>query len=70
MNSEQKTTTKQRLQRLFKTLHEEQKRLIDEVADFDSIPNKNIIRQISELELTIVAVDNYIADLSEDNPER
>lgn len=65
MESTKNTPTKQRLQRLFEVLHEEQKRLIDEAVDFDSLPNKNIIRQIAELELTIVAVDNYIAELDE-----
>lgn len=65
MESTKNTPNKQRLQRLFEVLHEEQKRLIDEAVDFDSLPNKNIIRQIAELELTIVAVDNYIAELDE-----
>lgn len=65
LESTKTTPNKQRLQRLFEVLHEEQKRLIDEAVDFDSLPNKNIIRQIAELELTIVAVDNYIAELDE-----
>lgn len=66
MDSIKANTNKQRLQRLFDVLHEEQKRLINEAADFDSMPNKNIIRQIAELELSIVAVDNHIAELNDD----
>lgn len=66
MDSIKASTNKQRLQRLFDVLHEEQKRLINEAADFDSMPNKNIIRQIAELELSIVAVDNHIAELNDD----
>lgn len=66
MDSIKAKTNKQLLQRLFDVLHEEQKRLINEAADFDSMPNKNIIRQIAELELSIVAVDNHIAELNDD----
>lgn len=61
-NSNQK-----RLLKLSDVIRKEQKRLLDEAADFDVFPNKSLIRQIAELELTIVAVDNYLADLGGDN---
>lgn len=60
------TSNKARLLKLSDVIREEQKKLLIEASDFDSFPNKGLIRQIAELELTIVAVDNYLEELNAD----
>ncbi|WP_421091238.1 hypothetical protein [Pseudochrobactrum sp. MP213Fo] len=67
MVSVNSNTNKSQLLKLSDVIREEQKRLLDEAADFDSFPNKGLLRQIAELELAIVAVDNYLADLDDDS---
>lgn len=56
--------TKSKLLNLSDVIRDEQKKLLEEAADFDLFPNKSLIRQIAELELTIVAVDNYLSELN------
>lgn len=52
-----------RLNKLSKTLRMEQRRLLEEAANYDEVPNKNILKQIAELELNIVAIENNLAEL-------
>lgn len=52
-----------RFKRLSDILQAEQRKLLTEAAECDDLPNKNILRQIAELELNIAAVENNLADL-------
>lgn len=56
-------STKDRLLNLSNILREEQRKLLTEAASYDALPNKNLLRQIADLELNITAVDNNIAEL-------
>lgn len=63
MNQLKEPSIKEKLLKLSVLLREEQKKLLIEAANYDDIPNKNLLRQIAELELNITAVDNNLAEL-------
>ncbi|OYR19611.1 hypothetical protein CEV32_4912 [Brucella rhizosphaerae] len=44
-------------------MREEQRGLLELAADSDGLPNNNVLRQIAEPELNIVAVNNNLADM-------
>lgn len=52
-----------RLQKLSEILRLEQRRLVEEAANSDGLPNNGILRQIAELELNIVAVENNMEEI-------
>lgn len=65
MNKEDQKKLKVRLINLSNILRKEQKTLLIEAANFDTLPNKNLLRQIAEIELNITAIDNTIAEFEE-----
>ncbi len=64
MKTDKDSVFKNQLASLAALLREEQRILLEEAASFDGMPNKNLLRQIAELELNIMAVDNNIEELS------
>lgn len=65
MNKEDQKKLKVRLINLSNILRKEQKTLLIEAANFETLPNKNLLRQIAEIELNITAIDNTIAEFEE-----
>lgn len=63
MSSSDEKALVERFKRLSDILQAEQRKLLEEAANCDDLPNKNILRQIADLELNIVAVENNLADL-------
>lgn len=65
MNKEDQKKLRIRLINLSNIIRAEQKTLLIEAANFETLPNKNLLRQIAELELNITAIDNTIAEFEE-----
>ncbi|MCV9910464.1 hypothetical protein OIV19_23145 [Brucella sp. HL-2] len=63
MPSSENKTLVTRLKRLSNILCVEQRRLLEVAAESDGLPNNGVLRQIAELELNIVAVENSLAEL-------
>lgn len=63
MPAANKNTTIERFYELSNLLRAEQRRLLEEAADSGGLPNKNILKQIAELELNIAAIENNLAEL-------
>lgn len=64
MKTDKDSIFKNQLANLAVLLRKEQRELLEQAAAFDELPNKNLLRQIAELELNIMAVDNNIEELS------
>lgn len=64
MKTDKDSIFKNQLANLAVLLRKEQRELLEQAAAFDGLPNKNLLRQIAELELNIMAVDNNIEELS------
>lgn len=62
MGTEYNQSIKDKLIKLSNIIRSEQRELLIEAANFDNMPNKNLLRQIAELELNITAIDNTIAE--------
>lgn len=65
MNKEDQKKLKTRLLNLSNILRAEQKTLLIEASNFEVLPNKNLLRQIAEIELNITAIDNTIAEFED-----
>lgn len=65
MRNEINKEIKEKLINLSNIIREEQRELLIEAANFNSMPNKSLLRQIAELELNITAIDNTIAEFDE-----
>lgn len=63
MNNKPNATIKAQLLKLSTIIRAEQRALLLEAASCESLPHKNLLRQIAELELNIAAIDNNIAEL-------
>lgn len=62
MGTEYNQSIIDKLIKLSNIIRSEQRELLIEAANFDNMPNKNLLRQIAELELNITAIDNTIAE--------
>lgn len=65
MRNEINKEIKEKLINLSNIIREEQRELLIEAANFNSMPNKSLLRQIAELELNITAIDNTIAEFDD-----
>ncbi|MFD1200007.1 hypothetical protein ACFQ3K_17100 [Brucella gallinifaecis] len=63
MNSSDDKALAKRFRRLSDILQTQQRKLLEEAANCDDLPNKHILKQIAELELNIAAVENNLAEL-------
>jgi hypothetical protein len=66
MDTLKNSSIKQKLLNLSNLIREEQHRLLIEAASFETLPNKNLLRQIAELELNISAIDNTLTELEDE----
>ncbi|MBX8799517.1 hypothetical protein HBA92_02000 [Ochrobactrum sp. MR28] len=66
MGNEINKKIKDKLINLSNIIRAEQRDLLIEAANFNSMPNKSLLRQIAELELNITAIDNTIAEYEEE----